>query len=120
MECDYPILSPPGTWAFVLEMVCRDARSAEFTPDSAVYMLGRWEPAGILLEATRQWECCDNGKQWVAAVEGERIVAVQHIDSHDNLGDVVHTYWWTVEFYATDDAYEDRLDELATVAVVAC
>lgn len=114
----YPILSPPGTWAFVLEMVCRDSDGAEFTDDSVRYRRVR-QPNFVLEHASRQWECCDAGRQFVAAIDTERIIAVQEITEHDNLGDVVRTYEWAVEFYCTEAAYEDRLDELATVAVVA-
>lgn len=117
----FPILSPPGTWAFTLEMVCRDSERALFTEDSVVYMMRGFHepPLDLFLATEKQWECCDAGKQWVAAIDTERIVVVQHITQHDNLGDVVKTYKWGVEFYCTLDAYEDRLDELATVAVVA-
>lgn len=116
----HPILSPPGTWAFALEMVCRDSADAEFTEDSARYRRASGLGLDTLLcHADRQWECCDNGRQWVAAIDSERIVLVQHVTAHDNLGQVVNTYEWSVEFYATEAAYEDRLDELATVPVVA-
>ena len=116
---DYPILSPPGTWAFVLEMVCRENAGATFTEDSVRYERV-WQPNWLLAFADKQWECCDNGRQWVAAIESERIVAIQEITAHDDgFGGIHNTYTWAVEFFCTEAAYEDRLDELATVAVVA-
>lgn len=116
----FSILSPPGTWAFTLEMTCRDAKTALFTDDRAVYTFPVFEPPSELLAAaSRQWECCNAGKQWVGAIDSERIVAVQHVTENPEWEDVRPTYWWTVEFYCDEAAYEDRLDQLATVQVVA-
>lgn len=119
MSRSYPILSEPGTWAFTLEMVCRDSRQAMFTEDSAVYTFPVFEPpTELLLNASRQWECCNAGRRWVAAIDTERIVVVQHVDQHAEWEDV-QTYRWTVEFYCDEGSFEDRLDQLANVQVVA-
>jgi hypothetical protein len=113
-------LARPATWAYLLECVCRDARAVELTDTAAVYLDVRHGSAEQLVPYTEgRWECTNNGRRWVSVIESERMVVIAHAVDHTFLDKEFQTFWWEVGFYLTDDAYEDRLDELATVAVVA-
>lgn len=113
------ILSPPGTFVERLELICRDAREVDLGDDRARYSVGRSDFQRLLLWARRQWECCRYREQWVAAIEAERMILIETIHLHDHAGREFETQTRALEIWMDEDGYEDRLDELAGVAVAA-
>lgn len=118
MNAKHPIVSPPGTWACLLELVCRDAHECELTETSARYLhVHMADAARLSVHGEPIWECTNRGRRWVWALEAERIIVVEHAEDHDTGWEDQHvqTFWWEVGFYLTEGAYEDRLDQLADV-----